>query len=1226
MRRVGIPLLALALAAAPAARAQITARPADGTLTALVNQALDVPVVVDMTAHPALLGAFAMRLTWNPAVLQYQAAMPGNFGAVTAGVDSVAQGILLLAGANPAGVGGGPVTVAVGRFVPLVADTTTLGLAVSQLFAAGTFASLLPALTTSPAFFCPAFGRYGDVDGDGNANSRDALIALSNAVGLNVSQFNVALGDVDADGNTNARDALIILSAAVGIDVSGYRVLAVSGGACSSGAPVTLAVAPGVTGDLLPGQQVQFEARATDVGGVLQPVTNVAWLTTDPAVMGILANGLAVARDTGTVDVIAVRDGRDTAFATVRVVARRTLHVVDATAAGATNRLGTPLLPYATVAEATGFLQDGDTIQVRVGRYTDMAFIERAVVIRGDTLPNGTRPLFTGGGVAAPVAFTLSSPGTVRIEQLDFADIPAAVNAVGGGRLELEGLRTSRVQNAVYVQRDQAALIIRNSRLSGDGQSGSGIAVFARVDTVHVEDSDVGDFGNSGLLLMRFGRLELLRTTFRDMYDGVTAGDGNAASPSGDVAVTDSRFLRLVSDGLHLQAVGNATIRGSRFELLEYDPAVSVSDARTVQLAADTFITLQSGGSYWVDVDRADSLLLDSIQANLLDADGYTYDVGYVRLTRSTFQNLTYGTPLSVSFGGQVTPGGHVVVDSVTVVGASSCQRCGYGVRVSGARLTVDRLNTVNVGAPLDVTTDSAVSVTRSRFQGAYRPISLQPSTPGLATLSVSQSTFRDWSDEAISAQDVGLVADSNTFDGGYTAILRQNGSRIPVPLTLTRNRIANVNAGINAEFRGGNGTGTVTDNVLTAVQGTGIQLSGDMNPDTIQVRFDVLRNAVTCTANGTPLGIQTDAANALVTDNVVACGSGITVSASSYGSAAVRWDSVLRNTVTLGFNGSGVTLYDNLRSLVSGNLVTGDTSLTSGAGGIALQQYNCSPCVGVAVVDSNVVQRTGGPGIRVQGIDSATITRNQVLDAVIRTGSGAIDLDGAYIGSHVRVAGNEVRRTREYYAGGGFGVYAYNYGSGTVDVDSNLVSDNTRGMYLDTYYGAPLAVTRNRIRRSVAEGVQVGNSGASLAFTQNNFFQNGFGMRSWTSVAAPDNWWNDPNGPACPVGAGCAGGAGADSVDASVVSYTPFATSEFTFTPPNAAPPAIRPAPGLAAVRAVPPAAGPALRAPAGTPAERLASARAASAARDARHAAHRAAQAAEHERRLQAARERRP
>lgn len=60
----------------------------------------------------------------------------------------------------------------------------------------------------------------GDVNGDGNFNSSDALIILSGDVGMNVSAFcPMNCGDLNGDGLVTSTDALILLSHDVGITV-----------------------------------------------------------------------------------------------------------------------------------------------------------------------------------------------------------------------------------------------------------------------------------------------------------------------------------------------------------------------------------------------------------------------------------------------------------------------------------------------------------------------------------------------------------------------------------------------------------------------------------------------------------------------------------------------------------------------------------------------------------------------------------------------------------------------------------------------------------------------------------------------------------------------------------------------------------------------------------------------------------------------------------------------
>ena len=122
-----------------------------------------------------------------------------------------------------------------------------------------------------PGEACHATQVWGDVDGDGDTDSRDALVTLSAAVGLPVEGFDLPLGDVDLDGLTNSRDALMMLSYAIDLPISGTNRLAV-------GIPD---VCPGLTA---PGETVVFK-RGGSLGGIYRldaaSTTPVA-VTTNP--------------------------------------------------------------------------------------------------------------------------------------------------------------------------------------------------------------------------------------------------------------------------------------------------------------------------------------------------------------------------------------------------------------------------------------------------------------------------------------------------------------------------------------------------------------------------------------------------------------------------------------------------------------------------------------------------------------------------------------------------------------------------------------------------------------------------------------------------------------------------------------------------------------------------------------------------------------------------------
>jgi hypothetical protein len=109
------------------------------------------------------------------------------------------------------------------RLLPGVTDGTVIGLQALSLTDRAAQNRTLDGATDFVQV-CHASGHWGDIDNDAAVNSRDALIALSNAVGFPTGGFNVTLGDVDADGQVTSRDALLMLSNSIGLYTGGYRV------------------------------------------------------------------------------------------------------------------------------------------------------------------------------------------------------------------------------------------------------------------------------------------------------------------------------------------------------------------------------------------------------------------------------------------------------------------------------------------------------------------------------------------------------------------------------------------------------------------------------------------------------------------------------------------------------------------------------------------------------------------------------------------------------------------------------------------------------------------------------------------------------------------------------------------------------------------------------------------------------------------------------------------
>jgi len=107
------------------------------------------------------------------------------------------------------------------RLLPGVTDGTWIHAEVDTLIRYNQTANDMRLAASEPMALCHASSRWGDVDGDSDIDSRDALITLTAAVGLPVTGFNLAGGDVDGDALTNSRDALMMLSHSIGQFTSG---------------------------------------------------------------------------------------------------------------------------------------------------------------------------------------------------------------------------------------------------------------------------------------------------------------------------------------------------------------------------------------------------------------------------------------------------------------------------------------------------------------------------------------------------------------------------------------------------------------------------------------------------------------------------------------------------------------------------------------------------------------------------------------------------------------------------------------------------------------------------------------------------------------------------------------------------------------------------------------------------------------------------------------------
>ena len=192
-------------------------------------------VTVDLYAYDARgygLNAFSLQIPFDASKLSVVAAQSlcPDSSAITltpgAGVVTVSAPSC---GAYPYGQTFARLTM---RLLPGVTDGTIAGMRALSITDNGSL-DRTPDVATDFVQVCHAIGRWGDIDADGAINSRDALIALSNAVGIPTGAFDVSRGDVDADAQVTSRDALAMLSNSIGLPTGGFRVGAGIADACA---------------------------------------------------------------------------------------------------------------------------------------------------------------------------------------------------------------------------------------------------------------------------------------------------------------------------------------------------------------------------------------------------------------------------------------------------------------------------------------------------------------------------------------------------------------------------------------------------------------------------------------------------------------------------------------------------------------------------------------------------------------------------------------------------------------------------------------------------------------------------------------------------------------------------------------------------------------------------------------------------------------------------------
>jgi hypothetical protein len=1139
-------------------RAQsVTLRPA-GDLSSLVGMPLDVPMVADWTARADKLGSFALTLRWNPTVLRFESGANGTFGTIVGNTDSAAQGVLRLSGANPNGVNG-LMTLGVGRFTPLDTVGTTLQLQVTELYAtAPTFANLTGSAIAQNALYCAGRGLWGDADLDGSVDSRDALLALSSAVGLDVSAFpQIGLADVDTSGVVDARDALVILSYAVGMNVSGFRINTLALGSCGTAVQTSYAILPG-SDTLLQNQALHLGLQATSTLGAVRTLNDVFWRSTAPTVLAVTQDGRAFGVGAGSATLVGKSGARDSAVVTMTVVARRSHHLVDAAATGATNRIGSAALPFASLQEAAGVTAEGDTVFVRPGHYVDPGSFNQGVVILGQ--PGGSGVLLSTG-VSTAISFNNGHRAEVHNVAIDNTHL--GIEASGLDTLVVDSLTYTAAAGTCVAEAvgssDIRQLVVRRSTLTGDGPSGctTGIDAFGVVQNLTVDGVLFSDFGNNAVSAPLADSVMIRASAFHDI--GSAAVSVGAATCCGGGRLPVPASLALVFDANHVvrtasQAISATRLRSARLSHSSVDGTgspsapVSLSGLGTAGSAArvigDTLVGSRTvgTGADWLDAAALDSVVVDSVEAT--GYDGYITNVAAVRVTRSRVQVLTSGAGIYYA----PTTAGSLTVDSVTVTGDANCGRCGYGISTSNARVAASHFTVSDVAYGINVG-DSSVTVTNSAFANVNYGLNASSccSRPPavLRGLQVTNATY------GVNTINYALTADSLMLSSGSYGVQAGNLGADTVrnstfadfryPISLTGDTlVATGNTLLRPGFDG--------------IQTYGQNLAGDIS--------HVINNTITCDAVGatSSYAVWSASANAIVAGNTVSgCNSSVYIANIGPGLTAV----VRGNLITAPAAATDAAIH-----VASGNLTTvaGNQITRGGHSGAIWLAGNVSVPLGRARVDSNTILHVADRAIWADYTDTLT-ARGNLIDTVTYSGyytSGPVGIglaNGALLDSLER---NTIRHAAR-------GVEISISGMAAA-LDSNAISaTDTAAVWVDA---GQVALTGNHIADNSRYGLNIVGASAAIHQVHGNAFvsdaQYGIATSS-DSVNAQGNWWGLVSGPRT--------GAGSDSTIGRV-DVTNFLTTDPSPSLPPLAPPvrivALAPAPagaGLPVRRYVAPA-----------------------------------------------------
>ena len=532
--------------------------------------------------------------------------------------------------------------------------------------------------------------------------------------------------------------------------------------------------------------------------------------------------------------------------------------------------------PFASPEFAFPLVAEGDTIRVAPGIvdyggdvcyaecYYSTPEIHAGIVLIGDTLPDGTRPILRTAEPDYVVGLPWYGGQHGEVKNLVMRGFYQPLYLNGLRSLVVDNVRieepATRYGYGIYV--NQADTIrIRRSELLGDpsgNQSYQGLYVADGAGYVEVLDSRFWYWGDGAVYGDNIDSLEVLRNdlSYGD-YTGIYVNDFDGHTVKARISA--NRFLDNYYEAVRIYGAARVALDHNYIYQLSDDvyqssgasgPAVPGS---RVTILRDS-IRFRADDYGWIDASDLDSVLVDSLWLEN-PADTAIYQYGGIR---SNYARITNSRLLNLYYQGVQFDGGHLVVDNTEFTGCAVCTwNAGYAVQAyPGA-----------AGGP-------RVSITNSRF------------------FNIQYGVYSGSSNSAAGP----MVIANNNFDSVATGVYLYGDS-----LAVTDNRFLNVRS--------------------YAAWG---QPSYTTGRPFVEAQF--LRNQVTCAVVGSDsYGLRHDAGPARFENNAVRnCRTGLLVVNASYPTAAVafRGDTLLPDSTTYYRVGIGVS--GRWQATIVGNRMVG--------------------------------------------------------------------------------------------------------------------------------------------------------------------------------------------------------------------------------------------------------------------------------------------------------------